>query len=114
MRYLVAQIIMLCAIGLVCIPLSAGEIDLSYAEKRPMPNYPRQAAMDCVEGEVLAQFTVSVSLGAEDVQILRATPSGVFDQVVLDALARWSIDAKPGTELEKLFKFDLGKGACSQ
>ncbi|WP_376695517.1 TonB family protein [Wenzhouxiangella sp. EGI_FJ10305] len=79
-----------------------------------MPNYPRHAAIECLEGEVLAQFTVSESLEAENVKILRATPSGVFEQVVLDALARWSIDTAPGTKLEKLFKFDLGKGACSE
>lgn len=104
----------LSVLGLTCVPSLAAEIDLSYSEERPMPNYPRQAAMDCVEGEVLAQFTVSESLGAEDAKILRATPSGVFDQVVLDALARWSIDAAPGTKLEKLFEFDLGNGACPQ
>lgn len=78
-----------------------------------MPNYPRQAAIDCVQGKVLARFTVSESLEAADAQIPDATPRGVFEQVVLDALERWQINAEPGTVLEKLFEFDLGTGRCS-
>jgi TonB family protein len=94
-------------------PLAASDVDLSYSEARPMPNYPRQAAIDCVEGEVLARFTVSETLEPENVQILRSTPNGVFEQVVLDALDRWLVNAEPGTELEKLFEFNLGKDGCA-
>ena len=94
--------------------LSVGsDVDLSYSDLRPLPNYPRQAAIDCVEGEVLAKFTVSKNGGVENVEIVRSVPDGVFDQVVLDALERWTIHAPHGTELEKLFKFDLGLDQCA-
>ena len=113
MRRFATKITFLCALGLACTPLLAAEPDLSYSEARPMPHYPRDAAIDCVEGEVLARFTVSESLEAKNVQILRSVPNGVFDEVVLDALDQWFINAKPGTEHEKLFEFNLDRGRCS-
>ena len=106
-----------------CLPLVFGlllmsnsshsqDVDLSYSELRPLPHYPRQAAIDCIDGEVLAEFTVSSEGGAEQVKILRSTPKGVFDQVVLDVLRQWTIHAAAGTRVEKLFEFDLGLDHC--
>lgn len=114
MRRLFTGILSFCVLGIACVPLLASEPDLGYSEARPMPHYPRDAALNCVEGEVLARFTVSETLEAKDVQILRSTPKGVFDDVVLDALDMWLINADPGTELEKVFEFNLGKGRCSE
>lgn len=114
MTLLTARILGFLALGMACAPLLANEPDLGYSEARPMPHYPRDAAINCVEGEVLARFTVSETLKAENVQILRSTPKGVFDDVVLDALDLWLINAAPGTELEKLFEFNLGNGRCSE
>lgn len=105
---------------LTCVALPIGgasfatEVDLSYSELRPLPSYPRQAAIDCVEGEVLARFRVTEANGAESIEIVRSTPAGVFDQVVLDALERWTIHAEPGTELEWLFEFDLDLPQCKK
>ncbi|NBB80425.1 MAG: TonB family protein [Verrucomicrobia bacterium] len=94
----------------VSMPLPAAEVDLAYSDARPMPYYPRQAALDCVEGEVLARFIVSDSRKPASVEIVHSRPSGVFDEAVVDALGRWRVDAEPGTELEKSFEFDLGEG----
>jgi len=88
------------------------EVDLSYSELRPLPEYPRQPAIDCVTGEVLAQFTVLENGRVGNAEIVRSTPEGVFDQVVLEALERWTVHASQGTELEKLFKFDLILDRC--
>ena len=88
------------------------DVDLSFSELRPLPEYPRQAAIDCVTGDVLAKFTVSKNGRIGDAEIIRSNPDGVFDQVVLEALQRWTVHAARGTELEKLFKFDLILDHC--
>jgi TonB family protein len=88
------------------------DIDLSYSQLRPLPEYPREAAIDCVTGEVLAKFTVLENGRVGQAEIVRSSPNGVFDQVVLEALERWTVHASKGTELEKLFEFDLGFDHC--
>jgi TonB family protein len=90
----------------------AQDVDLSYSWDRPLPEYPRQAAIDCVSGEVLAKFTVVEDGRVEHAEIVRSYPDGVFDQVVVEALERWTVHAAQGTELQKLFKFDLGLDHC--
>jgi TonB family protein len=88
------------------------DVDLSYSWTRPLPEYPRQAAIDCVSGEVLAKFTVVEDGRIGHAEIIRSNPDGVFDQVVVEALERWTVHAAQGTELQKLFEFDLGLDHC--
>lgn len=60
--------------------------------KRVAPKYPRQAAVDGVEGEVQAEFTVRPDGSVADITVLGSQPEGVFDDQAIDALSQWQFE----------------------
>lgn len=87
-------------------PVCADVLEQDANEFKPLPYYPRQAAIDCIEGQVLVRFTVSENFEPTNIEILRSDPPGVFDDGVIEALALWVVHAEQGTEVEELFDFD--------
>lgn len=53
------------------------------------PDYPRDAALAGIQGEVVIEFTVTVSGDTEDVQVIEAQPRGTFDRAARNAVMRW-------------------------
>lgn len=64
------------------------------------PPYPRKAALDGIEGWVRLAIEIDARGRVRDVQVLEATPRGVFDQAAIQAVRGWTwkpaiIDGKP-------------------
>ena len=56
------------------------------------PAYPARARARGIEGFVTVSFLVTADGRVADVQVLEAQPSGVFDEVALEAVRSWSFD----------------------
>jgi len=65
-------------------PEQAAVIDMT----RP-PAYPPEAARQGIGGEVILQVSVAPDGSLRDVQVERAEPAGVFEQVSLEAARQW-------------------------
>ncbi|MCH8491428.1 MAG: energy transducer TonB [Oceanicaulis sp.] len=98
-------------IGAMVMLLAASAVaqdrDRENSQFLPLPAYPRDAAIECIQGEVLARFIVSETFQATQIEIVRSMPENIFEDVVLEALDRWVVNAEPGTEIEELFEFEL-------
>lgn len=88
-------------------PINSHERDRQHSQFLPFPNYPREAALECVQGEVLVRFVVSETFEPTEIEILRSVPDQVFDEVVFDALDKWIVNAEPGSQIEELFEFEI-------
>lgn len=66
------------------------------AIRRVSPLYPREAAMDHVEGKVVVEFDVAESGAVSDVRIVESTPPDVFDAATLRAARQWTF--QPATK----------------
>lgn len=53
------------------------------------PRYPRQAAIDRVEGYVKFIFDISPDGSIENLRKIESVPSGVFDYVATYAISQW-------------------------
>lgn len=53
------------------------------------PKYPRQAAVDGIEGWVKLSFSINEFGGVEDVIIVEAMPRRIFDKEAIRALKKW-------------------------
>lgn len=53
------------------------------------PDYPPRARQRGIEGWVEVEFTITPLGTVQDPKILRASPSGIFEQAVLRAVRRW-------------------------
>ena len=67
---------------------------------RISPQYPRQAAMDRIEGTVTLEFIVNPDGTVRNVRIVSANPPGVFEQAAITAALKWKfkpkvVDGKP-------------------
>jgi protein TonB len=67
---------------------------------RISPQYPRQAAMDRIEGSVTMEFIVNPDGTVRNVRIVSANPPGVFEQAAITAALKWKfkpkvVDGKP-------------------
>jgi protein TonB len=51
--------------------------------------YPRDALMKGIEGQVTVRFTITALGTVRDAQVIDARPPRVFDQAALRAIARW-------------------------
>ncbi|HCY57152.1 MAG TPA: energy transducer TonB [Oceanicaulis sp.] len=71
------------------------------------PEYPRGAERRNLEGEVSVRYNVTPEGTVSDVEIVEATPAGVFDRAVLRALEQWQYaPAEETTEgVEQVFNF---------
>jgi protein TonB len=85
-------------VSLAALPdvFSEGQLDapLSVLARMP-PIYPRWARRRGIEGWVTVRFGVNAQGRVEDVTILEAQPSKVFEQSVKRAVSKWRF--KPGT-----------------
>lgn len=64
------------------------------------PPYPREAAMNGIEGWVRLAVDIDERGRVRDVEVLSAEPRGVFDQAAVQAVRRWSwkpaiVDGEP-------------------
>ena len=57
------------------------------------PKYPRQAALDRVEGSVSLQFDINEDGLAVNIQVVESNPPGVFDANAIKALKCWRFEA---------------------
>lgn len=62
---------------------------------RTPPSYPTRARAQGQEGSVTLAFVVDVDGTVQDVQVLEATPPGVFDEAAVDAVTSWRFE--PGS-----------------
>jgi periplasmic protein TonB len=67
---------------------------------RISPQYPRQAALDRIEGSVTMEFIVNPDGTVRNVRIVAANPPGVFEQAAITAALKWKfkpkvVDGKP-------------------
>lgn len=71
------------------------------------PEYPRGAERRNLEGVVSVRYNVTAEGSVADVEIVEATPAGVFDRAVLRALEQWQYaPAEETTEgVEQVFNF---------
>ncbi len=61
---------------------------------RISPQYPRQAAMDRIEGTVTMEFIVNADGTVRNVRIVSANPPGVFEQAAITAALKWKFKPK--------------------
>ncbi|WP_027390024.1 energy transducer TonB [Chrysiogenes arsenatis] len=60
---------------------------------RVVPEYPRYAFENRIEGEVLATFTLDVDGSVRDLRIIKANPPNIFEAAVVAALMQWKFAA---------------------
>ena len=56
---------------------------------RIQPQYPRDAAMNQIEGYVTVQFTITETGAVTNPRVIDAEPPRVFDRAALRAILRW-------------------------
>ena len=58
------------------------------------PSYPRQAALNQIEGFVILQFDITASGETDNISILQASPPQIFNSSAVQALKRWKYKPK--------------------
>lgn len=61
---------------------------------RIQPQYPRRAVMRGIEGEVVLAFIITPTGTVTDIEVISATPPGVFERAAKRALMKWKFKAK--------------------
>jgi len=71
------------------------------------PQYPRAAERRSLEGHVLVRYNVGPEGEVLDVEVVEATPAGVFERAVLRALEAWRYAASGEVSegIERRFDF---------
>jgi protein TonB len=73
------------------------------------PEFPRAAQRREIEGHVVVRYNVSADGAVSDVEVVEATPAGVFERSVMRALESWQYATGPGAEgVERRFDFNFG------
>jgi TonB family protein len=71
-------------------PLDTASLAASLKRLRVSPpDYPPAALAQRISGNVMLEFTVSISGEPRDVHVIEATPPGIFDQAAISAVKRW-------------------------
>lgn len=75
------------------------------------PSFPRAAQRRGIEGHVVVRYNVSPEGAVTDVEVVEATPSGVFERAVMRALEGWRyVGAAEVTEgVERQFDFQFSE-----
>lgn len=72
------------------------------------PEYPRGAERRQLEGYVTVRYNVTPEGQVADIEVVEATPEGVFERAVLRAMEAWRYaPAAEATPLERRFDFQL-------
>lgn len=69
---------------------TGGENRQARATQVSNPDYPQSARARGLEGSVLLEFTVSERGQVSDIRILSSKPEGIFDQVAIEAIKKWT------------------------
>ncbi len=86
---------------------AANEVSRSQTEMTA-PEYPRAAERRGVEGSVTVLFTVAADGTVSAVEVVTATPPGVFDRAALRAVESWRFEpAGSETQHTRDLNFDL-------
>ncbi|MEQ8406093.1 MAG: energy transducer TonB [Oceanicaulis sp.] len=90
--------------GLSAAPAIAQERELAEAEA---PEFPRAAERRQIEGHVVVRYNVSPEGTVSDVEVVEATPAGIFERAVMRALENWRYvaAAEPTEGVERRFDF---------
>lgn len=74
--------------------------------RQPSPLYPLAARHKKIEGNVRLEFIVMPNGRTEQIRIIQAMPSGVFDQAAMNAVEKWRF--KPGVRNNKVVPIRMG------
>lgn len=90
--------------GLQAAPAFAQERELVEAEA---PEFPRSAERREIEGHVVVRYNVTPEGTVSDVEVVEATPAGIFERSVMRALESWRYvaSAEPTEGVERRFDF---------
>lgn len=90
--------------GLQAAPALAQERELVEAEA---PEFPRSAERREIEGHVVVRYNVTPEGTVSDVEVVEATPAGIFERSVMRALESWRYvaSAEPTEGVERRFDF---------
>ena len=66
-----------------------------------MPNYPESAKADRTSGWVDVEYLISPQGETSSISVIASSPSGVFDEAALEAVATWRFRVI-GIELDQL------------
>lgn len=77
---------------------------------REAPEYPRGAERRNLEGHVVVRYNVTPEGEVADIEVVEATPSGVFERSVLRALEGWRYAPAADTTADVQQRFDFGLG----
>lgn len=73
------------------------------------PEFPRAAERREIEGHVVVRYNVTADGAVADVEVVEATPAGVFERSVMRALEDWRYAAGSGAQgVERRFDFNFG------
>ena len=67
----------------------ANNFDAAVPIVRQPPQYPRQAALDGIEGYVTLFFFVDENGRPRDIKVVDSDPIGIFEQSAIQALYQW-------------------------
>jgi protein TonB len=84
--------------------MALNERELVQAEA---PEFPRAAERRGIEGHVVVRYNVAPDGAVADVEVVEATPAGVFERAVMRALESWryASAAEPTEGVERRFDF---------
>ena len=76
--------------------------------KQVAPEYPRGAERRSIEGQVTLNFDITDDGKVANVEVVDATPAGVFDKAAQKALEQWRFEkGQPGEGFEIAMDFKL-------
>lgn len=77
--------------------------------EREAPSYPRSAERREIEGHVVVRYNVTPEGALDGIEVVEASPAGVFERSVMRALERWRYAAAAETTegVERRFDFNF-------